>query len=352
MEPTPDAGASAPDTSQEGGEGDELAAIELQLARPDISDRARQALVAQRLRLRRSAEDKAKGRRLRQLLSDHTVAQLIGALRRPADDAPASAAGEGAVEAGGAAAELAARHDDVEQLLSSELGRAELGLELEKQVMGGDGGGAATTVRFPAEGFDGLCRLVHRALDHMKQAGPPIFDALVVCRHPPLPSAQGSAHGSIVHHVEFPRKGAGSTPTEPPGGVEHFCFPVHPGLAPPPEHFTIVRTLDDGTRQYGFCRYVPLGGGSRGGGAEQLQPAAAEVLCLLSRQPWFSLCEGVMGLVTHAHTAGDYAAAEQLLGTIFAHTVQNFPMPGERFTIDQTTPAVRQAFPFFAVHFG
>ena len=293
-----------------------LGEIEQQLAGTEISDRARQALVAEQIRLRRNAEERAKQQRLRELLRGGAVADVVGAMR-----------GAG----GGAATELARRREDIELLFSAEAGRQELGRAL----------GEHTGATFAQEGFDGLCSLVELALSQMTQATSPVFDAFLVCAHPPPASAQGRAHGAIVYHLDFPRQpegepvpldpGSGKPRSgKPPSGVEHFCFPVDPAVGTPPSNYTIVRTLDDGTRQYGFCRSVTLDGVGEG----EEEPTT-EVLCLLSRYPWFSMFEAVMLPVAEARVKGGYAAVEQLLDAIFDYAAESFPMPGERFKIER-----------------
>ena len=60
-----------------------------------------------------------------------------------------------------------------------------------------------------------------------------------------------------------------------------------------------------------------------------------EVLCLLSRHPWFSLFESVMEPLAEARLNGGYNAAGRLLDSLFKHATQTFPMPGERFRVSR-----------------
>ena len=66
-------------------------------------------------------------------------------------------------------------------------------------------------------------------------------------------------------------------------GIEKFCYPnalEHPRKSMRPETFTFVLTNPMGGRRIGFCRRaLPSGSG----------PRYPEVLCIVSRFPWFSL---------------------------------------------------------------
>ena len=221
----------------------------------------------------------------------------------------------------GVAATMAERKDDMSLVLSSAQGRGVLASVLSNKT---NGGGA--TASFPTAGFEQLCVLVELALSEMTgTVRIPIFDVFVIAIH--------GAKAGIVHHVDFPRQQEGMpVPLEPgsgkprngnpPGGVEHFCFPVDPAVAPPPPNYTIVRTLDDGSRQYGFCRSVTTESGE------------VEVLCLLSRHPWFTLFESVMWPLAEARTASGYSGADRLLDALFDYASAKFPMPGERFKVE------------------
>ena len=61
---------------------------------------------------------------------------------------------------------------------------------------------------------------------------------------------------------------------------------VENGRLIPHASYSIVRTLEDGTRQYGFC--VPLRLPDGGG---------ALVICLLSRYPWMTMFQEVVALL-------------------------------------------------------
>ena len=304
-------------------EAERLAELDKLLDDPELKDAGmnkggkRQTLVAERLRLVRNAEERKKKETLRRLLAEGVINHAVQKMRRPL-----AAPGE-------LTADFATHKDDLELLLATELGREDLAKVLERLLSPGPVKAGKDTIvstdppgtaSFPAEGFDCLCGALDMALSEMSDASAPIFDVFVAC--------QWGGRASIVHHVDFPRQ---EEPGEAPGGVEHFCFPVDPttisdGELPP--NYTIVRTLDDGTRQYGFCKTIEVEDESDGS-------TIPEVLCLLSRHPWFSLFESVMEPLAEARLNGGYNAAGRLLDSLFKHATQTFPMPGERFRVSR-----------------
>ena len=301
-------------------EAERLAELDKMLDDPELKDAGmnkggkRQTLVAERLRLVRNAEDRKKKEKLHRLLAEGVINVALQKMRRPL------------ASPGELTAEFDQHRADLELLLATELGRENLANVLEQvlspaRVQSGKDAVASAdppgVASFPAEGFDCLCAALDMALNEMSDASAPIFDIFVAC--------QWSGRASIVHHIDFPRQ---DTAGNPPGGVEHFCFPVDPStIAKLPPKYTIVRTLDDGTRQYGFCKAVEVEDGDGG--------TTTEVLCLLSRRPWFSLFERVMIPLAEARLTGGYNAAGRLLDSLFKHAKQTFPMPGERFCVSR-----------------
>ena len=302
-------------------EAERLVEIERMLACAELEDAGmnkggkRQTLVAERLQLLRNLEERRREAKLKELLNDGAVREAVQAMR------------ENLAAPGSLASDFQRRKADLDLLFGTELGREDLanvlwqllepapaartsGHRRDEASAYGDPSGTAS---FPNEGFDCLCETVTMALNRMVRASAPICDVFVACTW--------EATASIAHHVDFPRS---SGQTEAPAGVEHFCFPVDPATATLPSSYTIVRTLDDGTRQYGFCKALTPETDSR-------QPM--EVLCLLSRYPWFSLFESVMGPLAEARVSGGYPAAERLLDALFKYARQAFPMPGERFRV-------------------
>ena len=299
-------------------ETERLAELDRMLDDPELKDAGmnkggkRQTLVAERLRLVRNAEERKKKEKLHQLLAEGVINVAVQKMRRPL------------ASPGELTAEFQQHRADLELLLATELGRENLANVLEQllspaRVQSGKDAVVSTdrpgVASFPAEGFECLCAALDMALNEMSDASAPIFDVFVAC--------QWSGRASIVHHVDFPRQDAAG---KPPGGVEHFCFPVDPSTtAKLPPKYTIVRTLDDGTRQYGFCKTIEVEDGAGG--------TTTEVLCLLTRRPWFSLFESVMIPLAEARLTGGYNAAARLLDSLFKHAKQTFPMPGERFCV-------------------
>ena len=92
----------------------------------------------------------------------------------------------------------------------------------------------------------------------------------------------------------------------PPGAVEHFCFPVGGLVASEdeggatPGQYTFVRTLDDGARQYGYCRRCPAAGDGSG---------MMRVLCVLARHAWFKLFYDILDALLDRLTAEVSATA-------------------------------------------
>lgn len=203
----------------------------------------------------------------------------------------------------------------------------------------------------PVAGFRGCCELINSALSSMIESEPPIFDEIVLCtldsKGPRLCNYMSNAmlrDSTAGEHAEIPK------------GVEHMCFPVGLAATPVlPEQYCIVRTLDDGTRQYGFCAIVPPPPPAEGGPElEACEPGFVaslpggkgfQCLCVFTRHTWFGLFRDLMATLAPAAAGASRDAAvddpksmplsviavlEALLGSVDAA----FPMPGERFTVE------------------
>jgi hypothetical protein len=243
--------------------------IEALLEQPELGNLQRQALVAERIKLAAEAEARRRGERLAELMEGDLIPDFLGCLR-------AAEGGVGDCEAKAfRAAEVRA---DLELVFSATQGRERLAQEL----VGCAENGRET---FPPQGFSLLCGAVNHMLSHMAEAAAPLFEHFLVCRAPAADGSRGVA--SFTHHTGYPN------PVEAPKGVENFCFPCDPGVAPPPRRYSIVRTLDDGTRQYGFCAAVGREFISVSL-ADEGQPGPWQVVCLLTRYPWFSMFEALL----------------------------------------------------------
>jgi hypothetical protein len=171
---------------------------------------------------------------------------------------------------------------------------------------------------------------------------------------------------SVDHYVSYPRRvssggaaaaaegsggaaagegGEGSDPAPPK--LEHFCLPT---LAEAWEgaytaHYTFVRTLDDQTRQYGFCarvrRETPgstdvLPGGE---GAQAAETAdRVEVICILTRYLWFSIFNRLLATLTKQRSASlgevdSLARLTAVMDAVSAAALRRFPPPGAELSV-------------------
>eukprot|EP01050_Picozoa_sp_SAG11_P002458 SAG11_NODE_125_length_15744_cov_50.316075_1_plen_2970_part_10 len=270
-----------------------LAAIDVEMGEEGLKDRKRQALLAERIKLVKNEEERQQERKFRDLLRNDTMTTVLDGLR---DTSKASAVFE-------------AQQSNMQLMFAKEEGRGELA-----HVLGRMEGVQV----FPTAGFQLLSQIIEQVLNQMVGTATPLFDDFIVCASPALPSARPGTLASLTQHTRFPhgitdKKGR---PRERPDGCEHFCYPVDPKIAVPPPLYTVVRTLDDGARQYGFCK-----------------PMGSEVICLLSRHPWFELFETVMGPVGDAYSEGGFEGAVKVLDVLFDYASNAFPMPGERFKV-------------------
>ena len=275
-----------------------IAEIDAEMLHDDLKDRTKQSLIAERLRLIKNEEARQQDRKFRDLLNNETMTAVVKALQDAAT-----------------VDEYEKQKADVQLLFGREEGRRELATVL----------GTMDGVQvFPEAGFTKLSEMIGLALNQMAGTATPLFDDFLVCSHPPLPSARPGTIASITEHSRFPRgvvdkKGR---PRERPDGCENFCFPVHPSVAAPPPFYTVVRTLDSGERQYGFCKSMPQEGTDK-----------IDVLCLLSRHPWFEMFETVLGSIGDKFIEHGYAGVERTLDDLFNYSSGAFPMPGERFKV-------------------
>ena len=113
-------------------------------------------------------------------------------------------------------------------------------------------------------------------------------------------------------------------------GIEHFCYPN--SLEPPrksmrPETFTFVLTNPMGGRRIGFCRRsLPAGTG----------PRYPEVLCVVSRFPWFSLFAKILATLADC-------PPRQCMQFLREVCSRGIPKPGERISVPMPSLAPADA---------
>ena len=103
-------------------------------------------------------------------------------------------------------------------------------------------------------------------------------------------------------------------------GIEHFCYPntlEQPRKSMRPETFTFVLTNPMGGRRIGFCRRaLPAGAG----------PRYPEVLCIVSRFPWFSLFAKILASLADC-------PPRQTMQFLREICRRGIPRPGERISV-------------------
>lgn len=103
-------------------------------------------------------------------------------------------------------------------------------------------------------------------------------------------------------------------------GIEHFCYPnalERPRKNMRPETFTFVLTNPMGGRRIGFCRRsLPAGTG----------PRYPEVLCIVSRFPWFSLFAKILATLADC-------PPRQCMQFLREVCSRGIPKPGERISV-------------------
>lgn len=103
-------------------------------------------------------------------------------------------------------------------------------------------------------------------------------------------------------------------------GIEHFCYPnslERPRKNMRPETFTFVLTNPMGGRRIGFCRRsLPSGTG----------PRYPEVLCIVSRFPWFSLFAKILATLADC-------PPRQCMQFLREVCNRGIPRPGERISV-------------------
>ena len=286
----------------------------------ELSGIERQALVAERIKLESELASRQSAATLARLLADSTIERLMEALF-----APETGAADGARKL----ERMERKADAVELLVNAKQGRAQLAETLHDYV--------ERSPAVPPRGFDCICSLVNDALSSMVDEAAPIFDELVMCSMD-SPDAPPRVSG----HLDWRTIGSADAKAEPPMGVELLAMPIaHVGSRagssaededaegptedPEVDQYCIIRTLDDGTRQYGFCAPLQSAGARR-------------VLCVLSRHPWFGLWRSLLPTLVNAVGAevpadGVPAAVVSILDALWHTTASAFPMPGERFTV-------------------
>ena len=296
-----------------------------ELESESLSGTKRQSLVAERIKLEKEIVARKRQAELTQLLNSDVLSKLIERLW---------GAETSQVERNAKKKALASAERQIADIFSDKQGRQQLAHSLIEF--------ATKSAAMPPLGFRGCCELVNSALSSMVNSEPPIFDEIVLC------ALDSKGPRLCSHMTSAMLRGTENTTVEQrdiPRGVEHMCFPV--GLASTPvlpEQYTIVRTLDDGTRQYGFSAVL------RSSEHEESEPGFVaslpggkgfKCLCIFSRHTWFSLFHDLMASVAAAASveAADHpdmippAVVCVLQGLL--HTVDAaFPMPGERFTVE------------------
>lgn len=139
-----------------------------------------------------------------------------------------------------------------------------------------------------------------------------LFDLFVVVG---LKSAE-----PVVYYRYDAHEGADKTQAKLYGQIQHFCYPntaQQPRKTMRPEMFTFVLTDPQGGRRIGFCRRaLPTGSG----------PRYPEVLCIVSRFPWFSLFAKVLSTLADR-------TPRQAMRFLRAVRDQPVPLAGQRISV-------------------
>ena len=309
----------------------------------ELKGTQRQALVAERIKLASELESRQNAAYLTCLLTGNTLQKLVEALFEPEQGT------------GAAAAKRARMHKmapQVELLVNARQGRKQLASTIRDY--------AQRTGAISVQGFECICTLLSKCMGAMVSEAAPVFDLVVVCK-----TEAAGQPPQVCGHLDWRAIGQDGAAPEPPMGIESLCMPTarlvtaaassaavsasadtkasaddHGAGAEDSDksqtadqhednHYVVIRTLDDGTRQYGYCAPLESAQQSVGG---------ARVICVLSRHPWFQLFRCVLAALVSAAAEeqpqdGVPAAVVSILDALWHATKVAFPMPGERFTV-------------------
>jgi hypothetical protein len=319
----------------------------------ELKGTQRQALVAERIKLANELESRHNAAYLTRLLTGNTLQRLVEALFAPEQGSSAAAAKR---------TRMQKMASEVELLVNAKQGRKHLASTIRDY--------AARTGTIGPQGFECICTLLSECMGAMVSEAAPVFDELVVCKT----EAFGQPP-QVCGHLDWRAIGQDGSAAEPPMGIESLCMPtsrsvastnrdlkvdraaasstegsasidssgaIDDGSAGPEggskqqttteqegNQYVIIRTLEDGTRQYGFCAPLQSADEEVGG---------ARVLCVLSRHPWFQLFQCVLDALVSAAASeqpqdGVPAVVVSILDALWHVTKSAFPMPGERFTV-------------------
>ena len=310
----------------------------------ELKGTQRQALVAERIKLASELESRQNAAYLTWLLTGNTLQKLVEALFEPEHGM------------GAAAAKRARMHKmapQVELLVNARQGRKQLASTISDYAQ-------ERTGAISAQGFECICTLLSKCMGAMVSEVAPVFDQVVVCK-----TEAAGQPPQVCGHLDWRAIGQDGAAPEPPMGIESLCMPTtrlvtvaarsaavsasadtkataddHGAGAEDRDtpqrldqdednHYVVVRTLDDGTRQYGYCAPLESAQQSVGG---------ARVICVLSRHPWFQLFQCVLAALVSAAAEeqpqdGVPPAVVSILDALWHATKVAFPMPGERFTV-------------------